>query len=477
MKSPDVRINRLTLHDMKSVGKGTIEFQAAGALRQKTASILGLYGQNGSGKTVAVEALDILKSIFTGVPIHPGVVNSITKGKSGCSLELELSLFDEEDKTDCTVFYSCTLEPRDNPNKSADDSKHDPRHLPQPDEIIVVAEEILKVSGLICATEYNKRGNFAKSNENDYSFLSKFSREALLGGNEKILEGQRSVAFYGGRSFLFSKQLWEAMRETEKTKDICYLFKAIRYYAALKLFVIEEKSFSGLLFLWCCSKKRKSSKTRAGAGPIPFFLGRNKTRMGQEMLEAAQEAFAAINVALVSLIPGLQILCKAEKRSLDESDSTYEVELFSWREGFDPFSFDQESLGVKKIVSILSVLIAAYHDPGFTLVVDELDASIFEFLLGELISVLKESGRGQLIFTSHNLRPLEMLDAQSICFTTTNPQNRYMKLSKSRVKDSSNLRKTYFRTILLGGEDEALYHGDSKAAIEFAFEEAGWGEQ
>lgn len=50
------------------------------------------------------------------------------------------------------------------------------------------------------------------------------------------------------------------------------------------------------------------------------------------------------------------------------------------------------------------------------LVIDELDSGVFEYLLGELLSVFSDGGKGQLIFTSHNLRALEMLNKQSIYF-------------------------------------------------------------
>ena len=105
--------------------------------------------------------------------------------------------------------------------------------------------------------------------------------------------------------------------------------------------------------------------------------------------------------------------------------------------------------------------------------VDKMDSSIFEFLLGELISVIKESGSGQLIFTSHNLRPLEKLDDASVCFTTTNPENRYVKLKK---KATNNLRDMYFRIISLGTSDFELYSSKSKYALALAFQKAGWDE-
>lgn len=43
------------------------------------------------------------------------------------------------------------------------------------------------------------------------------------------------------------------------------------------------------------------------------------------------------------------------------------------------------------------LLIDVYAKPSACVAVDELDSGIFEFLLGELLQVLKEHGRGQLI--------------------------------------------------------------------------------
>ena len=48
---------------------------------------------------------------------------------------------------------------------------------------------------------------------------------------------------------------------------------------------------------------------------------------------------------------------------------------------------------------------------------------VFEYLLGEMLNIISEKGKGQLIFTSHNLRPLETIDKGFIAFTTTNPKS------------------------------------------------------
>lgn len=130
-----------------------------------------------------------------------------------------------------------------------------------------------------------------------------------------------------------------------------------------------------------------------------------------------------------------------------------------------------ESKGIKKIVSILHLLIVIYNQFSITVAIDEIDAGVFEYLLGELLKILSEKGKGQLIFTSHNLRPLETLDRGFVAFTTTNPDNRYIRMSG--IKDNNNLRDFYFRDIMLGEQDEKLYHATNNAEIALAFREAG----
>ena len=106
-----------------------------------------------------------------------------------------------------------------------------------------------------------------------------------------------------------------------------------------------------------------------------------------------------------------------------------------------------------------------------TVAIDELDAGIFEYLLGELLQIFAESGKGQLIFTSHNLRPLEVLDKKFICFTTTNPDNRYIHMKN--VGASNNLRNLYFREIQMNEQDEEIYKATKKHKIIAALRKAG----
>ena len=148
----------------------------------------------------------------------------------------------------------------------------------------------------------------------------------------------------------------------------------------------------------------------------------------------------------------------------------YNVELISERDGRQfPTRFESE--GIKKIISILSCLVSVYNNPMTSLVVDKLDSGVFEYLLGEILGIMAMEARGQLIFTSHNLRAFEILDNCNIICSTTNPKNRYVRLSG--VQPNNNKRDFYIRSLSLGGQKESLYNGEDLENLGYAFRKAG----
>ena len=179
-----------------------------------------------------------------------------------------------------------------------------------------------------------------------------------------------------------------------------------------------------------------------------------------------------INTVLYTIIPGMNIEVRDYgKQALDSGEDGWKVELMSARAGHRSIPIRMESEGIIKIISILNALIQAFGNPSSCLAIDQLDAGIFEYMLGELLDIFQNSAKGQLIFTSHNLRTLEMLDKESIMFSTTNPENRYIHIKN--VKGSNNLRSMYIRSITLGGQDEVIYEETDSLEIARAFRKAG----
>ena len=179
-------------------------------------------------------------------------------------------------------------------------------------------------------------------------------------------------------------------------------------------------------------------------GCLPLVMN-GKGKIPESLFIQLNSAIEAINIALKAIIPNLSIeLRNIAEEPDEEGDKKIFVEVYSVRDKKE-FLTRYESEGIKRIISLLNYLIALYNYPQICLVVDELDSGIFEYLLGEILSVLNDEAKGQLIFTSHNLRAFEKLSIKNIICTTINPENRYIRLTGK--EKNHNPRDFYLRTI------------------------------
>ena len=67
MKEAVVRLASVTIQNFKNVACGTLSFE--NNRKDFKSSILGLYGQNGSGKTALIDAIELLQHALCGKPI------------------------------------------------------------------------------------------------------------------------------------------------------------------------------------------------------------------------------------------------------------------------------------------------------------------------------------------------------------------------------------------------------------------------
>ena len=90
-----IRFSSLTLTNFKNVDHGTISFPSASA-HQKGQSfvsdIVGIYGQNGSGKTSVIEAFEVVKTLMSGEPLPPEVHDFLPVDKDGFQIDVAFLL-------------------------------------------------------------------------------------------------------------------------------------------------------------------------------------------------------------------------------------------------------------------------------------------------------------------------------------------------------------------------------------------------
>lgn len=472
MKENIVRIKRIEINNFKNVEHGNISFETA--KKGGEACILGLYGQNGSGKTALVDALKLLRFLLSGHPIPSYFADFVNVNSEYAMLKYDLEINCESKNSIYKVYYEVKLRHElegsdfNTAEKNFDENKEKKYKA-------VVYDEVLSAS-CSCTNEAEKFRKTpivdTRTSQNIIS-IPATKLELLIGNEEEVVTSlllAKKYTYITSRSFIFSREFLEVVRQNCQDAHLNILFESLVRYGNFKLFVFDTSDIGiismNALPLAFSYKEEKS----LSIGTLVLKLN-EPMFIRDEEFELIKKLINCMNIVLQQLVPGLIIDVKDFGGEISSNGvSGRRIQLMSKKNGKEiPLRY--ESGGIKKIISILQLLIAVYNNPSITLIVDELDSGVFEYLLGEILRIIAEKGKGQLIFTSHNLRPLEVLDKNFIAFTTTNPKNRYIRLSN--VKASNNLRDFYYRDIVLGEQSEPVYDMTNNSEIAMAFREAG----
>lgn len=457
MNDPLVRICEIKLTNFKNINSGVVTMPSAliNSHFSRKSDVLGIYGQNGSGKTAVIEAMVFIQRLLMGKPLPADTVEYIGKEHTCCTIEVTFAV--EIDNVQSQIAYKTSF------SRFEEDG-------------FLVSEESL-VSRLWNGEAFAKKKTLLcfQSNEDNGRFTPDFRYKALVRANEenKVNLGvANKLAQKEHCSTIFAKEGREIFLSapTEISADYHDVIKVLHQYAGLNLFVIPNThSGSITLNLVLPFAFRLNMGKTIAKGELPVRLDAPSV-ITKEHYQMVQQILEQMNMVLKEMIPGLSIgIYDFGEQLLENGMAGYKVELISKR-GDVRVPLKYESEGIIKIVSILNVLMCVFNNPSMCLIIDELDSGIYEYLLGELLSVFEKGAKGQLLFTSHNLRALEILKKSSILFSTINPENRYIQLQ--HVKMNNNLRDLYLRSITLGGQKEEVYEQTDTEEIGRAFRRA-----
>lgn len=451
------RLKTIRIENFKNVEAGTIVFKQPAL--QAPGATTALYGPNGSGKSALVEAMSLLKRALQGLPIPAAFVKEIRVGAKAARLETTFELSNEE--VSFSVFYGFSICRQEEPAEEGAEKA-----------TVAFFDETLSYS-MKSAEGAKRKAKVIDTHTEEAAFcplakLRQFLGLEVKGAKERLRTFvERRLINAKSRNYIFSNEFLEQVKKappTEESLAVAACIERLRTWARQELFVMTSREsglikLDALLFMF-------TLKNRAG-GLLPEKVG--GSIVNSKELALLKEIVDIGNLVLVQLVPGLNVRIIEDERQVSPNGEMQTLVSFASVRNDVAIPLELESDGIKKIVSILHLLIAVYNDPSITVVIDDLDASIFEYLLGELLSIIGTSARGQLIFTSHNLRPLEVLDPSCIVFTTTNPQDRYRRFKN--VKKTNNLRSMYYREISVGN---GTFHAEtSSIQIARAFRKAG----
>lgn len=470
-----VRITNISIRNFKNVNHGELSF--INGRKNFKASVLGLYGQNGSGKTALIDALELLKYALCAFEIPEQFADyvSVDSDHSELTYSFDVTL----DETVYPVMYQLILTKEQVQEGGNSESAAEEQTKCKPK----LSVEVLK-----CQTKTSggklRMGKIIDTGSSTV-FAPKSKYDLLVGKDRDTstdLLVAKKLSQKTGKSFLFSNDILTAIRnhyignddvndeEQKERKYYLAIMESLVKFGNTELFVIKTAN-SGLISLNAQPLAFKIRGKETGSLGVVAVPIEEPSVIPEKTFHVMEAVIRNMNIVLEKIVPGLTIAIKnLGNQLMQNGDIGIRIELVSKKNSREiPLKYESE--GIKKIISILQLLVVVYNQKSITVAIDELDSGLFEYLLGELLRIISEKGKGQLIFTSHNLRPLETIDRGFVAFTTTNPENRYIRLTN--VKENNNLRDFYYRDIVLGEQEDAVYDLTNNAEIALAFREAG----
>lgn len=451
-----VRLVSIEICDIKNVIHGKLMLTD-----KEKGNILGIYGQNGSGKTVVADSMMLLKYLLNGWRIPAEFYYYIRSESETARVKYCFKIITSEH-----VFYT----------------EYEIELLKNGEDCFCISHENLSVkqldadkpTRLSSVFEYTRGRKELFHPLKYYQYFKKDMNHLVsLGMARQLTEDyNHEKRRPEPASFLFSGRSQNVFAQAEgEPKKIYKLSHILQTFAADGLTVVENSQY-GLSALNLRALPVNIEWPGMRRGPGGFMLNlTDVNEADKNVFPYISAAIEQINIVLKALVPEIELkIYNKFDKLLENGKDGIRFEVITIRNGARiPLMY--ESAGIKKIISICSSLVACFNRESYCLVVDELDSGVYEYLLGELLDAMQDKARGQLIFTSHNLRPLEVLENDSLMYTTVNPEERYIKTSY--IKNTQNKRLSYLRSIKLGGQKERLYHDTNIYEIELAMRRAG----
>ena len=120
MRDSVVRLSEILIQNFKNIQKGQLSFY--NRRKKYRASILGLYGQNGSGKTALIDALQLLKYVLCGKAIPSKMADYINVDAEYAQLRYTFDVIVPVGKYE--VFYEFKIRKEVNDTEQNVDMEH-----------------------------------------------------------------------------------------------------------------------------------------------------------------------------------------------------------------------------------------------------------------------------------------------------------------------------------------------------------------
>ena len=427
-------IKSIEIKNFKTIKDSKIEFKR---------NLSAIYGPNGTGKTAIIEVLDIMKLYFVNPfmkceTLEKKILKGISIGEKNLIIDVIFSIDEFDYKilvefnkyTDDSLYVS-----REELSFKETNSKRKFKNIVK----IVNGEELLSPEIYI-----------ENSTKNNFDILEKSILSQIEGGAKRFINDFANLSSYLSLIIKYANiKDNEKVSIPEKLSLVMTHFSKIeKIFLDMVIITLEEQALYNLNLLI-----PMNIHTNKAHGTLAVnyrdSIGNIYTEKEAEILE---ETVKEINSIFSTIIPNSKLSTERKITSLEGEELKVGVNIYVEREG-RKLLLDQESTGVIKLVSLLSIILYYIKDKNAIVAIDEFDIHIFEYLLALFLEKVVLYAKGQLIFTAHNLLPMEKLDKESIIISTKDEKKGVSYVYLKGASVTTNLRQKYLRSQTMWTEE------------------------
>ncbi|MGL5054602.1 MAG: AAA family ATPase [Fusobacteriaceae bacterium] len=405
-------------------------------------NLSGIYGPNGTGKTAVIEAIDIVRTYYTynfKKEFSEELKNKITQNmRVGENfLELDVVIKFEE------ILYKLGVTFR----KDSENS-------------LYVSREDLAFKTVGSRKNFK---NIARMENDEDTILPKLylstSQKEFSGVIDSDILSKNKLNmknlflefnnFYSYLSLILKYSKYEKTQIVTEELDF-FIKKFENIELLLKKMVVVNLKEQALYNLDILIPLNVHSENIHGVLMVNYKKG--GTVYSEKQAEELEKIVSQINSIFSIIVPKAKLKIEKEIETLEKNEKKIGVKIFVERNN-NEIPLEMESTGIIKLVSLLSVMIYYVQDKDAIVAIDELDIHIFEYLLATLLKKLSTHAKGQLIFTAHNLLPLESLNRNAIIISTKNEIGDVTYTYLKGTSNTTNLRQKYLKSQSMWSED------------------------
>ena len=344
-------------------------------------NIKSVYGPNGVGKTAFIDALRMMKEVSLNrnyLIENRSLISELINKNTKC-IELEIIFYYEKNSHKKILKHEVTIE------------------MEKDNEFVISYEKISELT-----KRYEIKKNSSLLIKNGMVKEKPYKIDIDFNGNFESNSIIPMLALFKEKIFKSEVTTKEEILNQETLRE--YVFEMVFCYLKMTVVLNEEDNH----YFYLNAKNyniKNTSLEKEEIENLPISAHSDHIPSNPKVYKNYIENIKKMESFLKILKPSLRGI-RLEKKTNKER---YIIEKYFVYDKYE-VHIEFESAGIKRLVNLFNALNSLKN--GGIVLIDELDANIHDVFLSKMLQYFIDYPNGQLIFTSHNLAPMKLLQHQ-----------------------------------------------------------------